>query len=112
MGELGGRVVKEGDKIKFTITQSDKGVFFMKHSVSENAREIIGKGSWCTFKLGPEGDRGPQADDVWLIGAAGKEVKQQSKGFGNGGGYGGGVWKPQFQKHGNFKGKGKGKGRW
>ena len=89
--ELGGLALKEGSKISFTITQTDKGpqatkikfngpasekqykgtvksfnynkgfgfiesdgfpgqdIIFMKHSLSEQARETVQKGSWCIF---------------------------------------------------------------
>jgi len=59
-------------------------IFFFKDEVSEAARECIKPGSWCIFKL-KETEKGPQATDVFMIGAAGNAVKNHMQ---NGGGKG------------------------
>jgi len=127
--ELSGLAPKEGTKITFTITQTEKGaqatkiranipaaekqykgtiksfnynkgfgfiesdgfpgqdIFFMKHSLSEQARESVQKGSWCIFKK-VDTDKGPQGEEVFLIGAAAKAMKDGHHGGGKGGGQG------------------------
>jgi cold shock CspA family protein len=121
--ELGGRVVKEGDKLNFTVSQTAKGaqatnikfvgasadvtykgeiksfahqkgygfitseafpgqdVFVMKTGVTALAAEHLKPGSFCTFQA-TDGERGPQATNVKLVGAAGKAAVSGAAGGG------------------------------
>nr|ABV22226.1 cold shock protein-like [Karlodinium veneficum]ABV22227.1 cold shock protein-like [Karlodinium veneficum] len=56
-------------------------IFFMKSDVSERALPILSANQDCTFTL-HLGDRGPQAKDITLVGAAGNAVKEAMSGGG------------------------------
>mmetsp|Transcript_10385 Transcript_10385/g.19073 ORF Transcript_10385/g.19073 Transcript_10385/m.19073 type:complete len:193 (-) Transcript_10385:147-725(-) len=117
-GEIKSYSFKKGYGFVTTSAFPDQDIFFTFKDVSKEAQEHLQKGSWCAFKM-VEGEKGPQAKDVFLVGAAGRQVRKggskgKGKGMGNmmmvdmsamlpmmmmmGGGGGKGVWKPHFQK--------------
>mmetsp|Transcript_42294 Transcript_42294/g.73493 ORF Transcript_42294/g.73493 Transcript_42294/m.73493 type:complete len:189 (-) Transcript_42294:89-655(-) len=113
-GEIKSYSYKSGYGFVTTDAFEGQDIFFCFKDVSQQAQEHIFKGAWCSFKV-EQGEKGPQAKDVFLLGAAGRQVRKGGKGkgkggmdmsmlpmmmmmMGGGGGGGKGVWKPQFQK--------------